>query len=248
MPIDVEGMAATASGHGYWLTGTDGTVESFGDAQNYGSMAGQVLNAPVVGMAPTVDSKGYWLLGRDGGIFSFGDAQFYGSTGNLHLNQPVVGMTATPSGHGYWFVAADGGIFSFGDAQFYGSTGNLHLNQPVVGMTATPSGHGYYLDASDGGIFCFGDAQFQGSMGGDTPQQAGCRYGYRSSHGWLLVGRGRRRIFSFNALFFGSTGGIQLNKPIVGMTNTTSGQGYRFVANDGGTSTSGMQPSTAAAL
>ena len=34
--------------------------------------------------------------------------------------------------------------------------------------------------------------------------------------------------------FFGSTGNIHLNKPIVGMTSTTDGKGYWFVAADGG--------------
>ncbi len=42
-------------------------------------------------------------------------------------------------------------------------------------------------------------------------------------------------IFSFgDAKFFGSTGNIKLNKPIVGMAATPSGKGYWLVASDGG--------------
>ena len=42
-------------------------------------------------------------------------------------------------------------------------------------------------------------------------------------------------IFSFgDATFAGSTGGIRLNQPIVGMAPTASGQGYWLVAADGG--------------
>jgi hypothetical protein len=42
-------------------------------------------------------------------------------------------------------------------------------------------------------------------------------------------------IFSFgDAKFFGSTGAIHLNKPIVGMASTPSGKGYWLVASDGG--------------
>ena len=42
-------------------------------------------------------------------------------------------------------------------------------------------------------------------------------------------------IFSFgDAGFFGSTGAIKLNQPIVGMGHSPSGNGYWLVAQDGG--------------
>src|SRR5581483_7644296 len=42
-------------------------------------------------------------------------------------------------------------------------------------------------------------------------------------------------IFSFgDAQFFGSTGALHLNKPIVGMASTPDGGGYWLVASDGG--------------
>ncbi len=42
-------------------------------------------------------------------------------------------------------------------------------------------------------------------------------------------------VYSFgNAAFYGSTGGLHLNRPIVGMTATPDGQGYWMVASDGG--------------
>jgi hypothetical protein len=56
----------------------------------------------------------------------------------------------------------------------------------------------------------------------------------RNSTGyWLVATDGG--VFSFGgAQFFGSTGGIKLNKPIVGMAATPSHQGYWMVATDGG--------------
>jgi len=155
-----------------WVTDASGAVFGEADfsgppASNFGSMAGQPLNQPMVGMSPTADANGYWLVASDGGIFAFGDAQFHGSTGNIHLNQPVTGMAVTPDGGGYWLVASDGGVFAF-NAPFYGSTGSLRLNKPIEAILPTPSGQGYWMVASDGGIFAFGDAQFHGSLGGQT--------------------------------------------------------------------------------
>jgi hypothetical protein len=50
---------------------------------------------------------------------------------------------------------------------------------------------------------------------------------------WLVASDGG--IFSFGgAGFYGSTGAMQLNKPVVGMAGTADGLGYWLVASDGG--------------
>jgi hypothetical protein len=50
---------------------------------------------------------------------------------------------------------------------------------------------------------------------------------------WMVASDGG--IFSFcDANFYGSTGSIRLNQPIVGMASTPSGNGYWLVASDGG--------------
>jgi SpoIID/LytB domain protein len=233
--------AAAAPGNGgYWIAATNGAVDNFGSAVNYGSADQYPLNRPIVGMAATPDGKGYWLVASDGGVFTFGDARFYGSTGAMHLNRPIVGMASTPDGKGYWLVASDGGIFSFGDAVFHGSTGGIHLNQPVVGMATTADGKGYWLVASDGGIFSFGDAVFHGSTGGIHLNKpvVGMATGPGSAGYWLVASDGG--IFSFgSAPFHGSTGALQLVAPMVGMAATTGGQGYWLVASDGGIFTFG---------
>jgi hypothetical protein len=46
-------------------------------------------------------------------------------------------------------------------------------------------------------------------------------------------------IFNFGSKYFGSTGGIKLNQPIVGMAETPDGGGYWLVASDGGIFTFG---------
>ncbi len=54
---------------------------------------------------------------------------------------------------------------------------------------------------------------------------------------WLVATDGG--IFAYNATFFGSTGSMALNAPIVGIEATASGHGYRFVGADGGVFTYG---------
>ena len=72
-------------------------------------------------------------------------------------------------------------------------------------------------------------------LGGDLIQAPpiSCNTGY-----WLVASDGG--IFSFgNAPFYGSTGDLRLNRPIVGMTATPDRGGYQFVASDGGIFTFG---------
>jgi len=157
-------MAATPSGHGYWVAAADGGVFTFGDAGFHGSLGAITLARPIVSMAATPSGRGYWLVGSDGGVFSFGDAGFYGSLGNpAAAIAPIVAIVATPSGHGYWLVGSDGGVFSFGDAAFEGAATSVRHGAEIVAMARTASGYGYYLLAADGGVFAFGDARFGGS-------------------------------------------------------------------------------------
>ena len=61
-----------------------------------------------------------------------------------------------------------------------------------------------------------------------TPARAATSSGY-----WMVASDGG--IFSYGAAaFFGSTGAVRLNRPIVGMASTPSGRGYWLVASDGG--------------
>ena len=76
------------------MVGADGGVFAFGDADFYGSMAGQRPSQPIVGIASTPDGKGYWVVGADGGVFAFGDADFYGSMAGQGLSQPIVGIAS----------------------------------------------------------------------------------------------------------------------------------------------------------
>jgi hypothetical protein len=245
---------------GYWLAAADGAVYSCGDAPYHKSLAnmGITPSKPIVDIAATPDGGGYWEVASDGGIFSFGDAVFYGSMGGKPLNEPIVGLASTQDGKGYYEAASDGGIFSFGDAVFYGSMGGKPLDAPIVAIATTPDGHGYYEVASDGGIFSFGDARFEGSMGGKPLNRPVVGIAVTASGGYYEVASDGG-VFSFGAPFHGSTGCLNLDRPITSLAispnSTTVGTGtacgftapqapggYQFVADDGGVFSFGNAP------
>ncbi|HUY85695.1 MAG TPA: hypothetical protein VMU77_01170, partial [Acidimicrobiales bacterium] len=63
-----------------WLVGLDGGVFAFGDANFYGTDAGNIqLSTHVVAITSTPDGRGYWILASGGGVYAFGDAGFYGT-------------------------------------------------------------------------------------------------------------------------------------------------------------------------
>ncbi len=75
-----------------------------------------------------------------------------------------------------------------------------------------------------------------------VPALAGVTFPFRATFPgrgyWLVASDGG--VFTFgDAGFFGSTGALTLNKPIVGMASTPDGAGYWLVASDGGVFTFG---------
>ncbi len=76
------------------------------------------------------------------------------------------------------------------------------------------------------------------SPDGTSPRVAGDHYTYALPGYWLVAADGG--IFAFgHAGFHGSTGGLALNKPMVGMAATPDDGGYWLVASDGGIFTYG---------
>ena len=148
----------------------------------------------------------------------------------------IVGSAATPDGAGYWLLGSDGGVFSFGDARFAGSMGGKPLNKPMVAIVPTQSGNGYWEVAADGGVFAFGDAVAPASnplpaMTLNAPIVGAARAG---ADGLDLVAADGGVFALGGAPFYGSMGGKPLNKPMVAIVPTQSGNGYWEVAADGG--------------
>ena len=82
----ITGMAATPSGHGYWLSGADAGVFAFGDATFQGSFAGGLLPSRTVGIAgipaTAVTSPVIPVKSSGSSTFQFsGDYYYAGRTG-----------------------------------------------------------------------------------------------------------------------------------------------------------------------
>jgi hypothetical protein len=110
------------------------------------------------------------------------------------------------------------------DAAWPGATIGLPTVDPVSGLP----GVNYSLTGDDGSVpTTGGGAASTGELGEALPDAGGAE-GY-----WLVASDGG--IFSYgDARFFGSTGGMRLNQPVVGMAATPSANGYWLVASDGG--------------
>ena len=192
--------------------------------------------------------QGYRFVASDGGVFDFGDAGFYGSTGGIPLNAPVVGMADTPSTNGYWLVASDGGIFDYGDAALL----RLH------GRAAPQQAHRRHGRHARRARLLAGGLRRRHLQ---LRRRALLRLHRRRSRStspswawpprpdgggyWLVASDGG--IFAFgDAQFYGSTGSMHLNSPIVGMAAGPGGSGYWLVAADGGIFTYGTRRTSTA--
>ena len=113
-------------------------------------------------------------------------------------------------------------------------TGNDRLRRIDAGGSTAPL-PGWTGGATDDGKAPF-TADAEAVSGRSETAPAGASGGYR-----LVAADGA--IFAFgDAQFLGSTGGVVLNRPIVGTAATPTGRGYWLVAADGGVFTFGDAP------
>ena len=127
-------------------------------------------------------------------------------------------------------IVAGGKIWSFGGATLYelNTDGSLYksfdLGSQTTHFPSPAAAEDLVVAPSSDQLHAFaGDAGLPG-----PPTPAPTTPGY-----WLTASDGG--IFAFGAsTFYGSTGAIVLNQPIVGMAATPSRRGYWLVASDGG--------------
>ncbi|HWD54538.1 MAG TPA: PQQ-binding-like beta-propeller repeat protein [Acidimicrobiales bacterium] len=214
---------------------SDGTALQVGKSQtgfllnqaNLVGIGGQITSAPV---CTSNDS--------DGGNAILGTVVFIPCLSGIEAIQTTPSTLSVQwsagSGEAGPPIIAGGLVWTIGNGNLYGlnpSTGTV-TEQVTLGSEAnhfpTPSvGDGLLLAPTSDQVMAF-----SGSAGVPSPPPPPPPPPPNSSY-WLVASDGG--IFSFGgAPFYGSTGGMPLNQPVVGMASTASEHGYWFVASDGG--------------
>jgi hypothetical protein len=153
-----------SSGDSGWYLRSNGSIQTFGDAQWLGDPSGRVGD-PATALCRLPTEYGYAVATSRGQVFRFGrDARELGPPLSA-LNGSVVSISWSPSDGGYWLVASDGGVFCFGDAGFFGSLSMASREREpatVVGMASLPSSEGYWIADSAGAVSALGRAAYLG--------------------------------------------------------------------------------------
>jgi outer membrane protein assembly factor BamB len=186
-------------------------------------------------------TNGFCSGDPDGGSADLDGTLFVPCSNGIHAvtvtaSSPVASWTTSSGAHNSPIVA--GGLVWSID-----SSGNLYALNPATGVAVQQfaiggsASHFPSPSAADGLVLAPSSDQihaFAGPAGLPGPPAPGPpRPGY-----WLVAADGG--IFSFGgANFFGSTGSLALNRPVVGMAATPDHLGYWLVAADGGIFTFG---------
>ena len=71
-------MQRTATGNGYWMLGSDGSMYAFGDAAYLGGVGGCANYGGARRLLVTPTGNGYWIATANGSVIPFGDARRLG--------------------------------------------------------------------------------------------------------------------------------------------------------------------------
>jgi hypothetical protein len=220
----------------------DGTALQVGKSQT-----GYLLNTDALGGVGGQLTSGTVCSGADadGGDAVSGTTVYVPCGGGLEAVRttpppsPAFSVLWAASGAHGPPITAGGLVWSIGGSSLYGlnPANGATVQQFAIGGQAnhfpTPSvGDGLLLAPGTNQVVAFsGSAGLPGPPAPPPPAPPNSSY-------WLVASDGG--IFTFgNAGFWGSTGNLVLNRPVVGMAATPDKNGYWLVASDGGVFTFG---------
>lgn len=162
------GIAATATGEGYWVLYSNGAVAAFGDAVDGG--LGLTSSITRVNDATAVAFRGIQAKYLHYGRVS------YGYTKDYYVSGKGTAIESHPKKKGFWVVDECGQVFNYGQADHFGHLVNriynagaegsftLRLFDYAVDIVSTDTGEGYWILFNSGMIAPFGDAVVKGPL------------------------------------------------------------------------------------
>jgi hypothetical protein len=117
----------------------------------------------------------------------------------------------------------------------------LHPDPKYVGIATDAGGDGIWAVRADGYVQGFLGATVYGDPADLNLNSPIVSIAAARPSGFYLLG-GDGGVFDYGGGFFGSTGGMELNRPVDGMAVTPDGMGYWLVASDGGVFSFGDAP------
>jgi hypothetical protein len=146
--------------------------------------------------------------------------------GEYTFISPQVSMVVPNKG-----TTGGGGTVNVSGSDFTGATSVLFGSTPATFTVVSPTALRAQVPPGPAGGSTV-DVRVE-SPAGISPVVTGDRFIYALPGYWLVASDGG--VFAYgDAGFYGSTGGITLNKPVVGMASTPDDRGYWLVASDGG--------------
>lgn len=167
--------ALPPDGDGYWVLHSDGKMLAYGQAEWYGDLRNQDINAR--DFAPTPTGLGYWILQQNGTVRAFGDAVHHGNATVTGSNYAQSIESHPTDDGGYWIMREEGEVTAHGSFSTYsinpllgGGTPSgtapygidLQRDEYFTRIRRTSTGDGYWLVSGSGKVRAFGDANHYG--------------------------------------------------------------------------------------
>jgi len=221
---------AGATGTGYQVLTSDGTVHAFGAPGD--GPASPAAAARAVAIATDPDTGGYWVLRADGSVANVNAPWFGSLAGKVGKGERVTAIAASRGG--YLVLTSNGGVHAF-SAPWHGSAAGTLGKATAIGLAVDAATGGYWILKSDGGVTGYG-VPWYGSLAGAGKLGKGERVTAiaASPDGGYLLLTSIGAVYGFHAVVYGSARGhLRRGVSAVALAVAPATGGYWILESDG---------------